>query len=561
MDHTLLGMRIIETLQSSVNAGLVRKGAIIMPHRAVVYAMLIDLSIGNVSGFDLRAMNAFRWHPNGEACDLACTPHRKLSQPFVICEVDMQGWLDSCEGDVEFSLSAFSRDVEIIERGMWNAVAVWFQLDLLPGSSCTTGSTPSSGSSWPQSIYYVHECPVDIGQKTLLYIRQTSTRFEFASTKQRVCRPMHSNIPNWHWDMLHDFNRNSAYERAIKRAVKKHKSMKAGEVFVLDLGSGSGLLSMMAARAGADRVAGVEQNRAMCEISDDILVANGRSTDCFVIQRDARRLLTGDSDILRGGRKPDGAFPELDRKADICVSEVLDAGCIGEGVLHISAIAVQRLLLPGATIIPAAARVFAVPISIFRRGEVAGVNVEQLNRFHWRSDYEGVDLSKESWTPAADKTEIFTFDFANVEAYCQPQQHSFTLQATCHTVVNAVAMWFTVQLDEVESLSSSPFGACGTTWPQAIQFVKEFAVQPGDAIQLVAAHDTYSIKLEASGGITTSVPVVDPEWLRDYARLDAANAVMMREISQSPLEFRRAALAATRLAALEPSLAFLLRFM
>ena len=41
-----------------------------------------------------------------------------------------------------------------------------------------------------------------------------------------------------------------AYQRAIARAVRRHKQ-EDGEAHVLDLGCGTGILSLMAARAGA----------------------------------------------------------------------------------------------------------------------------------------------------------------------------------------------------------------------------------------------------------------------------------------------------------------------
>jgi hypothetical protein len=53
----------------------------------------------------------------------------------------------------------------------------------------------------------------------------------------------------WHYRMLNDQARNEAYDRAIRRALL----LRPGAV-VLDIGGGTGLLSMFAARAGARHV-------------------------------------------------------------------------------------------------------------------------------------------------------------------------------------------------------------------------------------------------------------------------------------------------------------------
>ena len=57
--------------------------------------------------------------------------------------------------------------------------------------------------------------------------------------------------------MLHDDERNKMYHQAITLAIQSmhERGMKAK---VLDIGTGTGLLAMMAAQAGADVVTAVE---------------------------------------------------------------------------------------------------------------------------------------------------------------------------------------------------------------------------------------------------------------------------------------------------------------
>ena len=54
-------------------------------------------------------------------------------------------------------------------------------------------------------------------------------------------------VPTWYFSMLRDSARHKKYEAAFRRAIKPGSR-------VLDIGSGTGLFAMMAARAGAAEV-------------------------------------------------------------------------------------------------------------------------------------------------------------------------------------------------------------------------------------------------------------------------------------------------------------------
>ena len=71
-------------------------------------------------------------------------------------------------------------------------------------------------------------------------------------------------VERWHFRMLNDSPRNESYFHAIAHAIDLHKAREtqkgASEIIVLDIGGGTGLLSMFAARAGADHVYCCEMN-------------------------------------------------------------------------------------------------------------------------------------------------------------------------------------------------------------------------------------------------------------------------------------------------------------
>jgi predicted RNA methylase len=72
---------------------------------------------------------------------------------------------------------------------------------------------------------------------------------------------------------------------------------KAGGICeVLDAGSGSSLLAMMAARHGADFVAAVEQKASMVDAGEENVCMNGLAHKVLCVNRDVRRVFTRESD-------------------------------------------------------------------------------------------------------------------------------------------------------------------------------------------------------------------------------------------------------------------------
>jgi type II protein arginine methyltransferase len=77
-----------------------------------------------------------------------------------------------------------------------------------------------------------------------------------------------STVPGWHFYMLRDEMRIAAYEAALRRAVTPESP-------VFEIGSGTGILAMMAARAGARSVVTSEMTPAIARQAAAIVAQNG----------------------------------------------------------------------------------------------------------------------------------------------------------------------------------------------------------------------------------------------------------------------------------------------
>lgn len=70
--------------------------------------------------------------------------------------------------------------------------------------------------------------------------------------------------------MLHDKDRNELYKKAINLVINDFINENKCKPNVLDIGSGTGLLSLLAAQAGAEKVLAFEQVKLLADVSKDV---------------------------------------------------------------------------------------------------------------------------------------------------------------------------------------------------------------------------------------------------------------------------------------------------
>lgn len=114
------------------------------------------------------------------------------------------------------------------------------------------------------------------------------------------------------------------------RAYAKALAVVAPDKRVLDLGTGTGVLALLAARAGARRVIAVEESAAADLAAQVFAAADAGVT---LVRRSSRDV-------------------ELDQPVDVIVHELLGSDPLAEGVLPTIADARRRFLAPGGTLVP-----------------------------------------------------------------------------------------------------------------------------------------------------------------------------------------------------------------
>jgi predicted RNA methylase len=163
-------------------------------------------------------------------------------------------------------------------------------------------------------------------------------------------------VNNWHFAMLNDISRNDAFDRAIQKALAGSATEPK---LVLDVGTGSGLLALMAARAGGaeTRVVGIEGNRDMALIAERVVRDNGFEGQIKVLHKRSNDFSRSELDaaarsLAKGRAKVVGTTEEA--LADVVVAELFGSALLGEGALYFIRDVRERLMRPGGTIVPAA---------------------------------------------------------------------------------------------------------------------------------------------------------------------------------------------------------------
>jgi hypothetical protein len=285
-------------------------------------------------------------------------------------------------------------------------------------------------------------------------------------------------VPAWHFAMMDDRRRNTAYEAALRRAVPGKR--------VLDIGTGAGLLAMMAARGGAKSVTTCETVGVIADRAREIVARNGLAERVTVIGKPSTELAAGRD------------FPE---RAEVLVTETFASALIGEGILSTLEHAHEHLLTPDATVIPA----FGSIMGYLAGGDtlkgmlfvdtIAGFDLSPFNDFApavLTASLDGVPHEQLS-----DDQELLRFDF---KARSFPMA-TRTLQVTAIKpgLCVGIAQWIRIELDSETRYENRPAPSAEHNghWTHLLhRFSRMVPVQPGDVLSIIVRHDRSQVNID-----------------------------------------------------------------
>ena len=278
--------------------------------------------------------------------------------------------------------------------------------------------------------------------------------------------------------MMDDKPRNSAYRAAIARAVPGKR--------VLDIGTGAGLLAMIAARAGALTVTACEKVALIADRARDIVALNGLATRVKVIPKSSMDLVLG---------------RDLPERAEVLITETFTSGLLGEGIFPTLEHAHQHLLTPDAAVIPAIGSVMGYLVGgDTLQGLLFADRIEDFNLTPFNDFAPPVLATSLDGVPheaLSDDLELLRFDFR--EKSFPMAKRPMRVTATKPGLCIGIAQWMKIELDRETSYENRPAPSAERTghWTHLLyRFPKLLRLREGDVVAIEVSHNRSQVNID-----------------------------------------------------------------
>lgn len=318
------------------------------------------------------------------------------------------------------------------------------------------------------------------GRRTTEQTLTTVTMLQQAGLLDVEANPGFSSSPAPNYDssfvhltILNDTARKGAFVRAV------HEVVRPGDV-VLDLGTGSGILAVAAAQAGAKHVYAMEP-ASMVHLAELVAKHNGVEDKITFVRGWSTQL-------------------QLPEKATVLTTDIVGNEALDMVIWETVRDAKERLLTPDARLVPGSLRGMASLVTL-PPDVVAKHRVDQEQLDLWKDTYD-IDFSPfrtvgspgpigfyerpevaNQWPVVSEPQQLYNLDLANEPASID--EH-VTLTADRAGVANGLVVFFEVQLSESVTFSSAPWqGGENSHWFTAAWSLPEpVRTQPGSTVDI-----------------------------------------------------------------------------
>ncbi len=265
--------------------------------------------------------------------------------------------------------------------------------------------------------------------------------------------------------MVSDKPRTDAFAAAIKEVVREGDE-------VIDVGTGTGLLAILAAKAGAKKVYGLDDSD-IAEVAKTLVKRNGMTETVDIVRCNASNF-------------------DLENTTDVIVSEWLGHLAFAEAMLDDLIVAREANLKPGGTMIPSEVDVLLAPVSCpelynregpgFWREPIHGIDYSILEEME-----QNQELSLQIQVPAdsmlSDGQPMVSLDLATASSEDPWERGELQFEIGRTARLDGFVGWFSIQLSPSVRLDTGPHFPL-THWRQIHFPFKPFDVEKGQTLKV-----------------------------------------------------------------------------
>lgn len=233
-----------------------------------------------------------------------------------------------------------------------------------------------------------------------------------------------------HEALLDDGPRNTAFAAALRLKVTPESA-------VLDLGSGTGLWAILAAKLGARKVVAVEREGLMCGAIRTLARANGVEDIVEIVHGEATAL-------------------DLPREFDVVVSETVGHMIFEEQIASIMIAARSRFLKPGGALIPNRVSLVAAPVHLKPEPKrwPAGIDLDYQPFLDLARHRPLALTDKSGFEFLAEPAVLTCSDLTNDDALPDLRQLRASWEIEDTRLLDGVAVWASMRLADTIELST-----------------------------------------------------------------------------------------------------------
>ena len=255
-----------------------------------------------------------------------------------------------------------------------------------------------------------------------------------------------------HQALLEDSLRNRAFYSALRKHIREDST-------VLDIGSGTGLWAIAAAKLGAKRVVAIERDGLLAALIRNLVRENEVGNRVEIVQGDSREITLG-------------------RNFDVIISETIGNLGFDEQIVPILIDARKRFLKRGGVIIPASVALMAAPAHLRNRSKktLAGVQLAY-------SYFDALNLNipimlkqRSGLRLASEPRELIRVDFDVIKKPPDLRNLTASWKLSNASDINCIAVWAQATLTEGVELSALD----AASWQPIVYMIRPFKKNRGE---------------------------------------------------------------------------------